>query len=452
MIELKEKVKNHTVRQEHRSLPWSSSEYTRDRIGYIERAKNTYGNVAKFRWGVFPILLISEPDLIQQVLVTEAHNFKKGPILTNNRAFFGNGLLSSEGNYWKRQRKLASPAFTSKRLEEYAQIMVEHGIAMLNSWHSGQTLEIQHEMMKLTLAITTKTFFDTEISLDDQDFEHRLHTLEKLLAQRINNIPMLMLPDWVPFPTNIRLRSAIKKVDEVIYGLIKERRSKTGNHNDLLSLLIDAKDEDDGSAMSDQQIRDEVFTLFFAGHETTALALTWTLWLIAKHPQVERQVLEELQHVLNGRRPTAADYWSLRYIEKVVKESMRLRPPAWAMARRAIRDCVIGDLKVKNGTAILISQWLMHHDERYFKDAETFDPDRWNNNFSETLPKFAYFPFGGGPRICIGNGFAMTETVLLLAMIMQKYHLSPVPDHPVELLAGITLRAAYGIKMTLGKR
>lgn len=452
MISTEEKLKYPDLKREPKSIPWSSAEYTHNRVGYIEKAKNTYGNVVKFRWGIFPILLISEPDLIQQILVTDAHYFRKGPILTNNRAFFGNGLLSSEGNYWKRQRKLASPAFNSKRLEEYAQIMVEHGAAMLKNWQDGQTLEIQHEMMKLTLGITTKTFFDTEINRDDQDFEQTLHTLEKLLAQRINNIPMLMLPDWLPFPTNIRLRTAIKKVDKVIYKLIQERRNKTEPGKDLLSLLMAAKDEDDDSVMSDQQIRDEVFTLFFAGHETTALALTWTLWFIAEHPHIEQKLIEELNRVLAGRCPTAADYWSLQYTQNIVKESMRLRPPAWAVGRRAIKDCVIGDLTVTKGTAILISQWLMHHDERYFKNADQFDPDRWSGNFAETLPKFAYFPFGGGPRICIGNGFAMMEAVLLIAVIMQEYHLGSVANQQIELLPGVTLRAADGIKMTLSKR
>jgi len=448
----KEKMAKTTVEQRQKPVSWSSSKYTRDRIGYITDAKNTHGNVVKFNWGIFPILLINEPDLIQQVLVTEAHNFTKGPILTNNRAFFGHGLLSSEGNYWKRQRKLASPAFSSKRLEEYAQIMVEHGAAMLEHWHGGQIVEIQQEMTKLTLGITTKTFFDSEINAYDQDLENTINTLEESLAQRINNIPMLMLPDWLPFPTNIRLRAAIKKLDKVIYGLINERRNKKDTHKDLLSLLIAAQDEDDGSVMSDRQIRDEVFTLFFAGHETTALALTWTLWFIAEHPLVEQQLVEELARVLNGRHPTAADYWSLRYTEKVVKESMRLRPPAWALGRRAIKDCIIGGLEIKKGTAILISQWLMHHDERYFKNAKKFDPDRWSSNFTDTLPKFAYFPFGGGPRICIGNGFAMMETVLLIAMIMQQYRLNHIHGQSVELLPAVTLRATHGIKMALSKR
>ena len=261
-----------------------------------------------------------------------------------------------------------------------------------------------------------------------------------------------MLPDWLPFPTNIRLRNVIKKIDKMIYKLIQERRNKTEQHTDLLSLLISAKDEDDGSAMSDQQIRDEVFTMFFAGHETTALALTWTLWLIAKHPHIEKKLLAELQQVLNGRQPTASDYWALRYTEKIVKESMRLRPPAWAVGRRAIKDCTIGELKVKKGTAVLISQWLMHHDQRYFKNAQEFDPDRWTSEFTEKLPKFAYFPFGGGPRICIGNGFAMMESVLLIAMMMQKYHLSPLDGHAIDLLPAVTLRSAQGIKMTLSKR
>jgi cytochrome P450 len=426
-------------------------------LEFLTELKESYGNIVPFKIGMAPIVLLSDPELIQIVLVSEASNYVKDIALKNNRAFFGQGLLSSEGEYWKRQRKLAAPSFSPKRLEEYAQVMTDHASLLIKRWKGNvangiNQVDIQHDMMVLTLGIATKTLFDVDLSHGNQELEDALTAAQKHLNERMNDPLLLLMPEWVPFPTNINLLKAIKTIDHFLYKLIEERRGHTDGRRDLLSILLNVQDDTDGSGMTDKQIRDELFTMFFAGHETTALTLTWTLYLISQHPHVEATLLNEVKQLLNGRQPQASDYFQLSYTEKVIKESMRIRPPVWAIAREAARDCQLGGHAIAKGTAFIMSQWVMHHDQRYFKDADKFDPDRWTEEFTESLPKFAYFPFGGGPRTCIGNTFAMLEAVLMLASIIQEFRLSLVPNHPVELMPAVTLRAKHGIRMTLEAR
>lgn len=432
-------------------LGGSAEDYKANPLSFLMRCKREHGDVVPFRVGLYPVLFVNDPDLIQTILVADAANYTKDTALRNNPGFFGNGLLSSEGDYWKRQRKMAAPAFSPRRLEEYGKIMVEHTEKMLDQWQDGKTVDVQHEMMQLTLRVVAKTLFDAEVSVD-KELEEALTLAQKYLADRMNDPLVLMFPEWVPFPTNILLNDAIQTIEKVVYKLIDERRKDAEGRHDLLSVFLSIKDETDGTEMSDKQIRDEVFTLFFAGHETTALTLTWTLYLLSQFPAVEEKLLAEVKEVLNGRRPTVADYSALSYIEKVVKESMRILPPVWSIGREAVNDCALGDYAVPKGTAIIMSQWVMHRDERYYNDPNKFDPDRWSEEFTRALPKFAYFPFGGGPRVCIGNGFAMMEAVLMLASIMQDFSLSLAPGDLVELMPAVTLRPAEGIKMTLHKR
>lgn len=432
-------------------LAGSANEFKDDSLGFFEWLKRDYGNVVPFRVFTFPCLFLNEPDLINEVLVSNQANFTKDAGLKNNRVFFGNGLLSSEGDLWKKQRRLASPAFSPRRLEPYGQVMIDYTLDMLKRWQDGATVDIEHEMMNLTLRIASKTLFDLEMEKDSKEFEDSLTRAGKLLGERMSSAFLLILPESIPFPTNVHLHKAVKEVDTVIYDLIEKRRGNADERSDLLSLLIASRDED-GTSMSEKQIRDEVFTLFFAGHETTALTLTWTLYLLSQNPDAERLLVEELEEVLAGKPPAVKDYSRLKFTEKVIKESMRLKPPVWALGREAAKDCTIGNYQIKKGTSVMMSQWVMHHDEKYFEDPLQFKPGRWTPEFTESLPKFAYFPFGGGPRICIGNSFAMLEAVLLLSMIVQSFELKTEPGLKVEMDPAVTLKPVGGIKMSLHKR
>lgn len=426
-------------------------------LEFLTELKDSYGDLVAFNIGTAPIILTSDPSLIQTVLVSEAGNYIKDIALKNNRAFFGQGLLSSEGDYWKRQRKLAAPSFSPKRLESYGQIMSEHAQALLTRWHNNLAnnvnyVDIQHDMMIVTLGIAVKALFDVDLAHDNKELEDALTDAQTYLNVRMNDPLALLLPEWVPLPNNIKLLQTIKVVDRFIYKMIEERRALAEGRKDLLSALLSVRDEEDGSHMTDKQIRDELFTMFFAGHETTALTLTWTLYLIAQNPEVEDALFAEVNQVLSGRPVQATDYYQLPYTEKVIKESMRVRPAVWAIAREAAFDCQLGDKAITKGTSIIMSQWVLHHDQRYFPNPHQFDPSRWTSEFTEKLPKFAYFPFGGGPRTCIGNTFALLEAVMMLASVVQKFRLSPVSGHSVEILPAVTLRAKHGVLMNLEPR
>lgn len=421
-----------------------------DALGFLETLKRDYGNLVTFRIGLTQCLFVNEPELLQSLLVTNAMHFQKDIAVWNNRRFFGHGLLSSEGDYWKRQRKLAAPAFGPKSIETYSKVMVEMTNKHLAGWSPGQMVDIQREMMEITLAIAVKTLFDYEIGKNEK-LERALTDAQKYLADRMKDVFILCTPEWFPIPTNVHLTAAIAEVDEFVYQLIRQRRESGTFGTDLLSSLIAAKD-DDGSQMTDKQIRDEVFTLFFAGHETTALTLTYALHLISQHAHVEDKLVDELRRVLDGRTPQMSDYPKLIYTDMVVKEALRLRPPVWAIGREAVRDCRLDDIPVKKGMAIFASQWVMHHDSRYYDEPEEFRPERWTREFSDRLPKFAYFPFGGGPRTCIGNIFATVEATLVLATLLQRFHLSTAPGQKIELDPLVTLRPKHGIKMIVENR
>ena len=430
-----------------------SDEFKNDPLGFVEKCHKEYGDFVPFSVGPYQCVLISDVNMIQEVLVSQSAHFTKDPSIRNNREFFGEGLLGSEGDLWKRQRKLVSAAFSPKRLEGYSKVMVDHAKQMVDRFHDGQTVDMQHEMMRLTLGVATKALFDSDLSSDNHEVETALNQAQTHLSERMIDPLILFLPEWVPFPVNVHLHEAIKTVDHALMTMINERRGNCEGRNDLLSILLSAKDEEDGTTMSDKLIRDEVFTMFFAGHETTALTLSWTLYLLAKNPDAEAKLVEELNRVLGGREPAFADHTALVYAEKVIRETMRVRPPVWAIGREAASDCVIGGYPIKKGSSVTISQWILHHDERYYDEPLRFNPDRWTDEFKQNLPKFAYFPFGGGPRVCIGNGFAMIEALLLLASIVQKFHVTLTdPAKEVQLNPAVTLRPVDGIPMTLHLR
>ena len=421
-----------------------------DRLEFMARCVREYGDVVGLRFGHRRVYLVNHPDLLEEILVTQSRHFIKNFALRINPLVFGKGLLVSEQEFWLKQRRLIQPAFSRNRLAGYSQVMIDATQAMLASWKPGETRDIYTDMMRLTLAITARTLFDAEVDGDASEVSNALHLLQENFLVRINSL--LLLPIWVPTPQNLRLRRIIRKLDEIIFRFIRQRRQNPVEKPDLLSILLQARDEDDGTGMTDRQVRDEAMTLFLAGHETTALALSWTWYLLAGHPEVEEKLQAEVDRVLAGRVPTFEDLPRLKYAEKVIQESMRYYPPVYLIGREAIDECVIGGFRVKRGTTLLMSQWLIHRDPRFFEQPEKFIPERWTEEFARTMPKFAYFPFGGGPRLCIGNTFAMMEMVLVLADIAQRFRFTAKAGHDVTLWPSFTLRPRNGIPATLVER
>jgi cytochrome P450 len=418
-------------------------EFDRDPLKFLLRCTREYGDVVYLSALGMPLYLINHPDLIERVLVTDNRNFikDKGMRIRSLRRLFGNGLLTSEGEFWIRQRRLAQPAFHRERIAGYGEVMVESTERMINNWRPGETRDIHQDMMHLTLEIVVKTLFGGDSSVESNDVGQALDVIANHFAsQSVYVMPLSFLPT----PGQLRLERAIKQLEKIIHQILRMRRDRLQERNDLLTLLLQARDED-GSRMTDQQLRDEVMTLFLAGHETTALALSWSWYLLAQHPEVERKLVDELKATLNGSSLTVADLRRLRYTEMVVKESMRLYPPAWVLGREAIRGFEMDGYSIPSGAQLMISPWLMHRDPRYFDQPEEFRPERWASEQIKQLPKYAYFPFGGGPRLCIGNSFAMMEATMILATIAQRFHLELATSHRVLPLPSITLRPKNGV-------
>lgn len=419
-----------------------------DPLGYFTGIVREYGDVVGLRILNFRILLINHPDYIEDVLVNHPRKFIKGRVLQANKRVFGRGLLTSEGDFWLRQRRLVQPAFHRTRIAGYASTMVEYTERLLEEWQDGEERDIHKEMTRLTLQIVSKTLFDADVEHDTQDVGK---SLELLLEIGADFRRTLFVPHWLPTPTNLRVERAIRQIEKVLYRMIAEKRASGRDAGDLLSMLLAAQDED-GSRMTDKQLRDEAITLFLAGHETTANALSWTWWLLAQNPAAEAKLHAELRTVLAGRAPSFDDLPKLVYTNHIITESMRLYPPAWGTARTAIEDLEIAGYTVPKGSGVSFTQWTVHRDARWYDAPEEFRPERWEGDLLKRIPRFAYFPFGGGPRQCIGNSFALMETALTLATIAQKYRFRLVEGHPVVPLASITLRPRYGIRGVLEAR
>jgi len=423
----------------------STFAYLRDQLGFLTRAVRVYGDVVRLRLGNTTTYVLVNPEHIDYVLRSHADNFMKDMMTRWLIPLLGEGLLTSEGAVWRRQRKLAQPAFQRKEIERYAAVMVEHTERMLESWHDGQVQDPHEDLMRLTLSIVAKTLFDAELGGDATVVGE---SLEVVMNYFMSPMRWFGIREWLPLPSTRRYHRAIGRIDDIIYGIIRQRRESGQDPGDLLSRLLAAQDEQ-GGGMTDRQLRDESVTLMLAGHETTALVLFYTFYLLANSPEAEGRLASELREVLGDRPPTAADVPSLRYTEWVVREAMRLYPPAWGIAREALADCEIGGYHVPKGTQLFMIQWLVHRDPRWFDDPEVFRPERWEHDLIKRLPRCAYFPFGDGPRICIGNHFAMMEAVLILATIARKYRLTIEPGQTLELLPSITLRPRHGLRMRI---
>ena len=419
-------------------------------LGFLTDCGRNYGDIVPLQLGLTPACLIVNPDYIEQIL-KDRNSFIKSRGFRALKTLLGEGLLTNEGESWFRQRRLAQPVFHQKKINGYGKTMVEYSEAITENWVDGEIRDVHVEMMSLTLKIVMKCIFNQDVG--EGEAKNVAHALDVAMnwfeSKRKQNF---LIWEWFPRPENIRYRNAISKMDESIYSLIQQKRQSNEDGKDLLSMLMQARDEDDNSQMSDCQLRDEVATLMLAGHETTANALSWTWMLLAQNPQVEAKLWDELKTVLGGRLPTIEDLPQLQYANMVIKESMRLYPPVAIFGREAVEDYQLDGYEIPSGCVVMLSQWVMHRHPKYFDNSEEFIPERWENDLEKRLPRGVYIPFGDGPRICIGKGFALMEAVLILATVAQKYKLKLVEDHPIVPQPSITLRPEHGIKVEITKR
>jgi cytochrome P450 len=423
----------------------------RDPLAVVTRLARTYGDVSHLVAGGEHLVLLNHPQLVKDVLVTHQRNFRKGRGLERARRLLGDGLLTSEGDTHLRQRRLMQPAFHKERIASYGTAMTEYADRVQGRWQDGATLDIAQEMTRLTLGVVGRTLFDADV---EAHASHVGTALSAVLASFWTTmLPFPDLLDRLPIPIIQRAREARAQLDAIIFGLIAERRRNPGDRGDLLSMLLLAQDEEQGGrGMSDEQVRDEAMTIFLAGHETTANALSWTWYLLSRTPGAESRLHEEVDRVLAGRLPTVADMPRLPIVEQTVTEAMRLYPPAWIIGRRAIGPYVAGAYTLPPRTIVLLSPYVLHRDSRFFDAPECFQPERWTPAFRQTLPPFAYFPFGGGARRCIGESFAWMELVLVVATIAQRWRMRLVPGHKVVPQPVVTLRLKHGLRMTLERR
>jgi len=414
---------------------------------FLAKAAREYGDVVYFRVVRQHLHLLNHPDHVRDILVTNQNNFIKSRALQRAKILLGEGLLTSEGQHHLRQRRLVQPAFHRDRLAAYATAMTECAVRWRERIQPGP-MDISKEMPQLTLAIVAKTLFSADVESEAQEIGAAMTSILEMF--RVLLMPFAEYFDKLPLPSTRRLEKARARLDATIYGLIAERRRSGVDTGDLLSMLLLAQDEGDG--MSDQQVRDEALTLFLAGHETTANALTWTWYLLSQNPEVERRLHEEIDAVLGGRPPELSDVPELRYSEMILAEALRLYPPAWAIGRKAIAPFTVGQYQIPAGSIVILSPYLVQRDPRWFPDSERFDPERWRMEGRDSRPKFSYFPFGGGARVCIGERFAWMEGVLAMAAIAQKWRFRLDPGQNIEPLPLVTLRVKNGLRMTAEPR
>lgn len=423
----------------------------RDTLGFLSKISRERGDVANFRVGHWNYWLFSHPDAVRDVLVTKDEQFIKGPALRRARRSLGDGLLTSEGELHRRQRRLIQPVLHSQRVAAYAGIMVRYAADAADQWRDGQTIDLHHEMMALTLRIVAKTLFDSDIAAEVGALGRAMDISVGRFARAMS--PWGPLLNCLPLPSNFRFHRAWGRLMDTIDRFVRDRRKGERSRDDLISRLLATADlEADGAAMTDRQVRDEAITLFTAGHETTANALTFTLYLLSQHPEVEARLHDEVRSVLGAALPTAQIVEKLPYTRMVLSESMRLYPPAWAVAREPIAPCTIAGQEVLPGAIILLSQWVTHKDPRWWPDPLKFDPERFSADGRVQRPRWAYFPFGGGSRQCIGESFAWMEAILIIATIAQRWRMRYTLAEPPRLRALITLRPRGPVPMQLSRR
>lgn len=423
------------------SLP----DFINDILGFVQQIHVEHGPVVRFRLLRDDNYLISDPVLIGEILNQQHERFIK------NRGFwqhftgiFGQGLLTSEGEHWKKHRKLAAPAFQPKRLAHYVDTMVHYGERMTSTWHSGEVRDIHDDLMMVTAEIVTKALFNAEFSDRNNGLRDAVHTLEKQISIRM--VRPFMFVDYLPLPNNFRYWRALRIIEKQVTQFIEEHRRTRDEQRTLLSMLMEAR-YDDGNALSDKQLRDETVTLFLAGHDTTAITLSWAIYLLSLHPQYWQRLRNEWQTVLNNAAPTLEALTNLPLTRGVIKESLRLYPAAYLFGREPLQDVDIGGFRIPKGVGVVISPYVMGRHPDYYECPDDFKPERWTPEFEKALPRYAYMPFGGGPRTCIGEGFAMMETMVLLVLIGQRFTLTYADKAPPVPLPSITMPPKQGMKM-----
>lgn len=422
--------------------------------GFLVELSQQYGDLAYLTVGKQPVFFVSHPDGVKHILQDQHRRYSKDTIQYNALATItGRGLLTSDGPFWLRQRRLAQPAFSRPRMMALDQIIVPAARAMLDRWemaaHSGKTLDIDSEMMRLTLEIVGKALFSIDLSREAGRLTGAVLTALDHIMYRARN--MLVPPDFVPTPRNLRFRRAVRTLDEAVYGLIAERRHCGQPGEDLLGMLLQARDEETGQPMSDLQVRDEILTMLIAGHETVASALTWAIYLLAGHTAARAVLRAEVERVLAGREPGFQDLGSLAYTGQVFSEALRLYPPAWVITRKAQEADELGGYGIPSGALVIMSPYVLHRRPDFWEDPLEFLPERFLIEREAHQHRFAYIPFGAGPRICIGSSFATIEATLILAMITQRFWLDLVPGAPIQMDALVTLRPHGGLPMRIGR-
>ncbi|MBX3222087.1 MAG: cytochrome P450 [Labilithrix sp.] len=432
----------------------------RDPLALMTTSRETYGDVVRFKFGPFDYYLVTDPDVVRHVLVDNAKAYTKSRNYLGLKIVLGEGLLTSEGEQWRRQRKLAQPAFHRSHLAGFADQMSRATRAMLDRWRAedvgaSRAFCVHEEMMRLTFRIVGLTLFSADVDGDARDVGRALDTALRWANDYAESL--VRIPPYVPTPSNIRFKRAMKTLDGIVYRLIADRRAQAaanaGFGSDLLGMLMAVVEEGDGASgagkgMTDRQLRDEIITMVLAGHETTANLLSWTFSLLAEHPEIEARVRDEATRVLGDRDPVLEDVRALEYTKLVIEEALRLYPPAWMFERQSVEADTLGGYSVKAGSIVGVCPYVIHRHPRYWDRPDAFDPERFRPERAEGRPRYAYLPFGGGARTCIGNHFAMMEAQIILAMIVRQERLALAPGHRVELDPLITLRPKHGVRVT----
>lgn len=480
------------------------SQFLRDPLQTFMNISNEYGDISYFKLGRQNVYMLNNPDYIERVLIYDHKNFKKGKRLQTAKRFLGEGLVTSEGEKHDSQKKIIHPFFLPKKISSFGPIMTGYALDMCKNWKDGSEIDIHKEMAKVTLSIICKSMMDYDMQSDESEEFGRSFAISKNYSKRLQH-PLGHILDSIPvLPKVIESRKAAKTLDSIVYKLMSTRKNEISTQGELPSpkstgksqntrddlltglLLLEnpdqtknqennlnnssPQDDGDNQIMSGQQIRDHIITMLIAGHETTANALTWTYYLLAQHPEIEQKVFEEIDSVLKNnfapkiktdnnnvtseeyRLPTSKDIPKLNYIEKVFRESMRLFPPVWSIGRIVEDDYKVGNYVIPKDSAIFMSQYAMHRNPKYYEDPEQFNPERWTDDFKRHLPRFSYFPFGGGLRGCIGEPFAWQEGILLIATISSYWKMGLKPNQKIKMDPGITLNPKKGIKMILNAR
>jgi cytochrome P450 len=425
--------------------------FARDPLAFLSGVAEKYGDIANFRLGGINVFFVRHPDYVREVLITQRASFTMTSLRAKINAVVGEGLFTSRGELHARQRRLMLPVFRKSRIEAYAGQMAELSRRSRDRWESGVTVDIADEMMKLTMLIAARALFEQDIGGDTQAVSRNIDAVLEFFT-RLSS-PFLKLSLALPLPSTRRFKQAVRELDEVIYRMIERRKADAGDRTDLLSLLMQAKDDQTNVHMTEKQLRDEVLTLLIAGHETTANVLAWTFYLLAQRPDADLRLHEEARNVLGGRAAyTAADVDRLVYTRRVMQEGLRLYPPGWFIGREAQTDVTLGGYTVPKGAMVMMSQYVTHRDARFFDEPERFKPERWEGDFQDRLPRGAYFPFSAGDRHCIGEGFAWQEALLILATLLERWRFELVPCQNIRPRPSVTLRPDGPIKMIVRPR